>query len=150
MGIAHQYRFHYEELQLLVLLAGLWCLRVADAPISQLGRRAVWSVGFSLMLIYAGFNAMNVRESRHKAMSLLWVMNQSHIYLRHFRHGLAQVTKTAPVFEVDEVPRYLTIFGLTPDTRTLLPLFMQDVRFDSNASPRYRVSQAGFIELIDR
>jgi hypothetical protein len=48
------------------------------------------------------------------------------------------------------VPRYLTIFGLTPDTRTLLPLFMQDVRFDSNASPRYRVSQAGFIELIDR
>jgi len=150
LGIAHQYRFHYEELHLLVLLAGLWCSRVAHAPSSDGRRKAAWSIGFSVMVIYAGFNAMHVRESRQKAMNLLWVMNQSHGYLRHLREGLAHVTEPSPVFEVNEVPRYLTIFGLTPDTRTVLPLFRLGVRFDDEASPRYRVRHNGSVELVDR
>jgi hypothetical protein len=148
LGIAHEYRFHYEELQLLALFAGMWCSRVAIRSASEWRRKTVWSIGFSVIVIYAGFNAMNLRDSRHKALSALWVMNQSHVYLRHLRESLAHITDTAPAFEIDKVPRYLTIFGATPDTRTLIPLFVQDVRFDDKASPRYRVPQNGYIEQI--
>lgn len=148
LGIAHQYRFHYEELQLLALFAGIWCSRIAVTRASQWHRKAVWLIGFSVVVIYAGINAMNLRDSRHKFMSALWVMNQSHIYLRHLREGLAHVKETAPVFEIDKLPRYLTIFEVTPDTRTLLPLFVPDVRFDDKASPRYKVRQDGCIEQI--
>lgn len=146
--ITHQYRFHYEELQLLALFAGLWVARVPITPSSEFRRRGAWLAGFALVAIYAGVNAYNVRESRHQPLGSLWMMDQSHIYLRHLRSGLAQIEGPSPVFENGKLPRYLTLFGITPDTRTLLPLFIPDVRFDDSASPHYKVLQDGHVEQV--
>lgn len=148
LAITHQYRFHYEELQVLALFAGLWVARVGVTPSSEVRRRGAWLAGFLLVAIYAGVNAYNVRACRHQPLSPLWMMNQSHIYLRHLRRGLNQVVEPSPVFENDKLPRYLTLFEITPDTRTLLPLFIPDVRFDDSASPRYKVLPDGHVEQV--
>lgn len=146
--ITHQYRFHYEELQLLALFAGLWCARAAIPLASEFRRRAAWVFGFVVVAIYAGVNAYNIRELRHQPLGSLWIMNQSHIYLRNLRSGLAQVTERSPVFENDKLPRYLTLFELTPDTRAMLPLFIPDVRFDDSVKPRYKVLQDGHVQQV--
>ncbi len=146
--VTHQYRFFYEELQLLALFAGLWYARVRHTLSSDLGRKVAWLAGFVVVAIYAGVNARNVRDCRHQTMSPLWMMDQSHIYLRHLRSGLAQIGGSAPIFENDKLPRYLTVFDITPDTRTLLPLFNRHVHFDGNAKPHFMVFQNGDVEKI--
>lgn len=146
--ITHQYRFHYEELQLLALFAGLWIARVGITLSSEFCRRGAWLAGLVLVAIYAGVNAYNVQECRHQPLTLLWMMDQSHIYLRHLRRGLAQVAEPSPVFENDKLPRYLTLFEITPDTRTLLPLFIPDARFDDSVRPRYKVLPDGHVEQV--
>lgn len=148
LSIAHQYRFPYEELQLLVLFAGLWCARVALPDASEVRRRAAWLAGFLVVLIYAGVNAHSERDNRQYPMGTLWIMNQSHVYLRHLRRGLTQVTEPSPIFQNDKLPQYLAFYGRTPDTRTLLPLFIPDVRFDDHAKPRFEVLQNGRIERV--
>jgi hypothetical protein len=148
LGMPHQYRFHYEELQLVALFVGMWLARVAIAPVSDQRRKITWLIGFSLVLVYAGISSLNLRMSRHQPLSWPWAMDQSHIYLAHLREGLAHITDTSPVFENDKLPPYLSVYGITPDTRTLLPLFVPDVRFDDTASPRYKVLQDGRIERI--
>lgn len=148
LGITHQYRFHYEELQLLALFAGLWIARSGFTPITGRGRTGTWLAGFAVVLVYAGVNAYNVRECRRQPLSPLWMASQSHGYLRHLRQGLAGITEPSPVFENDKLPPYLAIFGITPDTRTLLPLFLPGVRFDEGATPRYKVLRDGRVEQV--
>ncbi|GAB2546990.1 hypothetical protein [Rhodanobacter koreensis] len=146
LGIAHQYRFGYEELQLVVLFVGIWFARVAVVPISEQGRKVLWLAGFCLVIIYTGFNSLNLRMSRHQLLSWQWALDHSHIYLAHLRGDLADITERAPVFENDKLPGYLTFLRFTPDTRALLPLFVPNVRFDDAVSPRYKVLQDGHVE----
>ena len=146
LELPREYRYHYEELQLVALFVGIWCARVAAASVPVCRRKLVWLTGFTLLVAYAAINTVNSQMSRLKPLSWLWVMDHSHIYLEHLREDLAGIRDQAPVFENDKLPRYLTLFGFTPDTRTLLPLFEPNVRFDDAASPRYKVLQDGHIE----
>lgn len=141
----HQYRFGYEELHLAVLFIGIWWARTAFVPTSATGRKVAWSAGFLAVLAFAGLNASDIRTSRHATWSNLWLMAESHAYLAHLRQGLAVIRNPRPVFENAAVPGYLSIFRGTPDLRTLLPLFVPSVRFDSAAQARYRVLQNGQI-----
>lgn len=144
----HQYRFGYEELHLSVLFIGIWWARAAVTPVTAAGRKLAWSAGFLLVMAFAGLNASDIRTSRHAAWSNLWLMAKSHGYLVHLRQGLAKVTDSRPVFENDPVPGYLSIFKGTPDTHTLLPLFIPLVRFNDGAGPHYKVLQNGRIVYI--
>jgi hypothetical protein len=140
------YRYYYEELQLVALFAGIWCARVAAVSVPALHRKMVWLTGFTLVVVYAAINTVNTQMIRLKPMSSLWIMDNSHIYLKHLRKDLASIRDQAPVFENDKLPRYLTLYETTPDTGRLLPLFVPNVRFDDAASPRYKVLQDGHIE----
>lgn len=144
----HQYRFGYEELHLIALFVGVWWARTAIKPATATGRTLIWVAGFSMVIAFAGLNAINLRISRHTAWSGLWMMAYSHSYLAHLRQGLAKIANPEPVFENDPVPVYLSVFKITPDTRTLLPLFVPSVRFNVGAGPHYKVLQSGRIVYI--
>lgn len=146
--VMHQSRFGYEELHLFALLAGIWSVRVGIASAEGGYRRTVWLIGFALVLVYAGTNISYVRWGRQHPIGALWVMEQSHQYLGNLRGGLAQISDDTPVFENDRVPHYLSLFWTTPDTRSLLPLFLPRARFSDTASPRYQVQQDGHIVLV--
>jgi hypothetical protein len=143
--LAHQSRFGYEELHLLALLLGIWCSRIAIPSVIGAQRKAVWALGYALLIAYMAINLSYIRAGRHHPNGLLWVMNSSHNYLKNVRAGVAQIPGATPTFENDKVPRYLSVFWTTPDTRTMLPLFLPLARFDDTASPRYRVLQDGHI-----
>ena len=148
LGIPHQYRFGYEELQLVVLFVGIWLTRVAIVPISEQRRRIVWLLGFCVVLAYAGVNSFNLRMSSYQSLSWQWDLNKSHAYLAHLRGDLADMAGREPIFENDKLPKYLSLFGITPDTKALLPLFVPNARFDDTASPRYKVLQDGHVEVV--
>lgn len=146
--VTRQTRFAYEELQLFALLIGIWCVRVGMAG-RRSGRQIMaWLLCFALVWVYAGANIAYVQLGRQQFMGALWVMDYSHQYLRNLRNGLARVGDSAPVFQNDKLPGYLTIFRITPDTRALLPLFLPRVRFDDTANPRYRVQDDGQVVQV--
>ncbi len=137
----HQYRYFYEDLQIIVLFAGIWAVRMGMAKSGIAHRK--WFVVYALVLVYAGVNINYLRAGRHQSETYLWVMEKSHRYLANIRAGANGFGGKAIVFENDRVPGYLSIFRITSDTRTLLPLFMPGVRFDDKGSPRYRVLDDG-------
>ncbi len=146
----HQTRYGYEELHLFALLVGIWSVRVGIATAQGVYGRMMWLIGLALVVLYAGTNAAYVRWALQPASGLtpLSMMDQSHLYFRNLRAGLSQIPGSAPVFENDPIPRCLSVFQLIPDTRTMLPLFLRDARFDEGASPRYQVQLDGHIALI--
>jgi hypothetical protein len=148
LGLPHNYRDYYEEIHIVALFSGLWFARIVAAQPSLPYRKTYWLIGCLLVMIYAVLNAFNVQQSRLKPLNLLWMMDHSHGYLKNLRKGLANIKNSAPVFENDLLPRYLSIFGITPDTRTLLPLFLPDVRFDDTAHPRNKVTPDGRVIRI--
>jgi hypothetical protein len=141
--VTHQARFGYEELHLLALLMGIWCYRIGIVGAMALHRRMAWSLGFGLMMVYAAVNVCYVQWGRQHPLGLLWDMDQSRVYLRNLRAGLAQEAGDCPAFENDQTPHYLSLFRITPDTRTLLPLFLAQPKFDDMALPRCEVTQGG-------
>jgi hypothetical protein len=148
LNLPRAYRFYYEELHLIVFFVGLWFARIANPSLSGQRKKILWITGFLLMAAYAGINAVGVRQSRMKPMSYLWTMNESHMYLRHLRHGLAGINEASPIFENDQLPRYMT--GLLPilDTKRVLPLFVPDVRSDDTTLPRFKVEEDGHIVCL--
>jgi hypothetical protein len=139
----HQSRFGYEELHLFAMLAGIWLLRVGAAG----AQAAVRWAAFAVILLYAGLNVTYLQGARSK-FGLVSMLDQSHSYLHNLRSGLARIAVDAPVFENDRLPGYLAMFGITPDTRTMLPLFLPHARFDDSAVPRYRVEDDGHVVVI--
>lgn len=148
LSIAHQYRFHYEELHLVVIFTGLWLARASITPVSKQHRKTAWLAGYCLVIIYAGLNSLALRKARQVPLSGPWIMNQSHSYLAHLRGDLADIADRAPMFENDMLPPYLSLFKITPDTRTLVPLFVPTARFDDTVSPRYKVLQDGHVKHV--
>ncbi len=148
MAPAHNYRFHYEELHIVVLFVGLWLARIAVARPSLRYRQASWLTGVVLLVIYSALNVHNIQQSRRTPLYLLWCMDHSHGYLKNLREGLASMQAPPPAFENNVLPRYLSLFGMTPDTHALLPLFLPDVRFDDAAHPRNEVTPEGHVVRI--
>ncbi|WP_147292888.1 hypothetical protein [Dyella psychrodurans] len=145
LRIMHQTRYGYEELHMFALLAGIWCTQVSAGVVLGVHRKVAWGLGFALVLAYAAVNIGYVRSGRQQPLGLLWMMDQSHHYLGNVRAGTAQLSGGMPVFQNDRVPHYLSLFWITPDTRTLLPLFLPHAKFDDTAVPRYTVLQDGRI-----
>lgn len=140
--VPHEYRFHYEELQIVALFAGMWIAKVSFHPESGRPRKLMWSAGLLLVLVYASISAGNLRAGRHEAFSWAWDLKYSHLYLTNMRKGLKTVGN-APFFANDPLPGYLSVFKVTRGTAELLPLFRADIRFDDLANPRYQVLQNG-------
>lgn len=143
----HQSRYAYEELQLLALLAGIWCKRMGLAELADADSKWAWSLGFAVVLAYASVNIGYEREALREPTSRSWlaILDHSRRYLRNLRHGVAQVEDEAPVFQNDRVPKSLSLFHTVPNTRTLLPLLLPGARFDDKAVPRYSVLQDGHV-----
>lgn len=148
LSIAHQRRFYFEELQLIVLFLGLWFSRVAANVPSKTRRAAVMTAGMALVLVYAEVNVSSLRAARLQPLSWQWDLNQSHNYMSHLRAGLAGIREAEPIFENNLLPKYLSLFNETPDTQTLLPLFKRNIRFDDSATPRYKVLQDGRVVSV--
>lgn len=147
LSFPHQYRFHYEELQLVALFMGMWCARVAARTVTGRRQQLAWVAGFLLVLVYMGINVVNVRRTRNEVFSWAWDLNYSHIYLTRLRNGLRPLGNS-PVFENTRLPGYLAVFHLTPDTAGLIPLFRPDVRFSDLLTPRYKVLNSGEVVSI--
>jgi hypothetical protein len=145
LPMMHQTRFGYEEWHLLAVLAAIWCKRTGVENALAVRRKVAWGMGFALVLAYGAVGASYVKSGRHHRISLLRIMDQSHRYLDNLRTGIAPLGDGTPVFQNDRVPSYLSLFRITPDTRTLLPLFLPHARFDDTAVPRYMVLGDGRI-----
>lgn len=141
--VVHQSRYSYEELQLLALLVGIWCKRMGLAELSGIGSRRAWSLGFVLVLAYAVTNVSYERVGLRTPYGPLSTSDNSHRYLSNLRSGVAQIRGEAPVFQNDKVPGYISLLQSIPDTRTLLPLLLPNVKFDDKANPRFTVLQDG-------
>jgi hypothetical protein len=146
--VTHQSRYSYEELQVLALLMGIWCKRIGFTDFLDAKGRWAWSTAFALVLAYAAVNVGYERAGLRSLNDILEVSDSSHRYLGNLRLGVAQIRDEAPVFQNDVVPGYISIFRSIPDTRTLVPLLLPNVRFDDGASPRYTVQQDGRVSRL--
>jgi hypothetical protein len=147
--VTHQYRYQYEELHVLAMLAGLWFARETTFHLGNLRGRAIWLCGFLATLMYAWLNHADVQASRAQFPSSLWFLDQSHGYMRNLRAGLASVKEQSPLFENDDLPRYLIICRITPDSQAMLPLFLPKVRFTYAAGPHFAVTPSGNVVMSD-
>jgi hypothetical protein len=146
--VPHLYRFGYEELHMVALLLGLWWARITVTYKAARDRQIAWLAGFALVLLYAGLNTLNLRASQRQGLSSLWIAEYSRNYMHHLRHDLAQIPERSSTFENDTVPGYLSLFRITPDMQTLLPLFESGARFVNTTEAQYKVLPDGHIVRV--
>lgn len=144
MHTAHSERFLYEELHVVALFAMAWWAKVLAAKPSFRDSRPLWAAAFACLVVYGGINVSNLRSSASTPWNTLWFMQLGHDYAHNLRRGLQRIHEPQPSFANSEIPGYMSVFGLMRDTRTLLPLFLQNARFDQ-PSPDYEVTQDGHV-----
>ncbi|RDI99451.1 hypothetical protein DVT68_00895 [Dyella solisilvae] len=141
---AHFERFLYEEWHIVALFAVAWWHCVLSTNPEFKNGRLAWSAALAGVAAYGVINAVNLHATGHSQWSMLWFMNQSHDYAHNLRAGLSSIDESRPSFVNSDVPKCMSLLQLVKDTRTLLPLYRPDARFDA-PDAAYRVAPDGRI-----
>lgn len=135
--ITRQYRFHYEELHLVVLFLGLICARAFRAP-TQAGTKRVRVLGLAVAAAFVVLTPASLWLQEERS-STLGVHRRARLYLRNVRAGLAAIEEAEPRFRNGPLPPTLSGFSGGSDTRALIHLFEPRARFTPGEGPVYEV-----------